>query len=424
MLSGIAAALRTVIFSRRGGASILIGVALPILIGAIGLGTEVVFVMYMHRQMQSAADAGALSAATALTKGYPSNFALEADAIAGSLGFVNGTANVTVTVNHPPLSGSYTSNANAVEVIIAQPQVLTIVKYFTATAFNVSARAVALQGASGSFCVLETDSRSVTGVSVSNGATVNFNKCSLGVNATGSSALSVTGGATLQAQSISVSGQAQVNNGGSVNTTSGLNVNQAVTADPYANVAMPTNSGCTYNSLSIGWESDVRHLSPGTYCNGLSIGDGATVSLAPGVYIIKSGSFTVGGGSTVTGTGVTIVLTSNTSGYATATIANGATVTLSAPASGPTAGLVFFSDRNAPNSGTINFAGGSTEAFKGALYFPTQTVVYSNGVSNSSTCTQLIAWHIQFSGGAQFNSTCGGTGVSAIGGGSSSQLVE
>jgi hypothetical protein len=424
MLIGLSKYLRGIVFSNRGGGAVLVGVTLPILIGAVGLGTEITLVIYKHRQMQLAADAGALSAATALTRGYPSNYALEADAIAGSLGFVNGVSGASVTVNNPPSSGSHSGNSSAVEVIVLQPQALTIVSFFTATAFNVSARAVALKGASGSFCLLETDSSATTGVSVSNGATVKLNQCSLAVNATGSSALSVTGGASLQAQSISVSGQSQVNNGGSITTTSGVNVNQAATADPYANVTMPTSSGCTYNSLSLGWASTVQQLSPGTYCNGISIGNGASAALSAGVYIIKSGSFSIGGGSTVTGSGVTIVLTNGTSGYASVNISNGASVTLSAPTSGATAGILFFSDRNAANSGSVSFAGGTTNTLTGALYFPAQTVSYSNGTSNTSPCTQLIAWHIQFAGGSQFNCNCASTGVSAIGGGSASQLVE
>jgi hypothetical protein len=50
-------------------------------------------------------------------------------------------------------------------------------------------------------------------------------------------------------------------------------------------------------------------------------------------------------------------------------------------------------------------------------------VQYSNGTSNAATCTQLIAWHMQFTGGASFNSNCASIGVGTIGA-SPSQLVE
>ena len=127
--------------------------------------------------------------------------------------------------------------------------------------------------------------------------------------------------------------------------------------------------------------------------------------------------------------GVTIVLTKNTSDYATVQIGNGFAITLRSASPdeatlGQVPGVVFFGDRNAPHSNSIAFNGGSAQNFTGALYFPTQTVVYSNGTTSTSQCTQLIAWHIQFQGGSRFNSACTGTGVSPIGAGTASQLVE
>ena len=89
------------------------------------------------------------------------------------------------------------------------------------------------------------------------------------------------------------------------------------------------------------------------------------------------------------------------------------------------AGIVFFADRDAPNSGVNSFVGGTSEAFTGALYFPTQQVVFSNG-AGAAACTQVIAWQLQFSGGSSstLNATCTNTGISPIGRGSASLLVE
>lgn len=139
--------------------------------------------------------------------------------------------------------------------------------------------------------------------------------------------------------------------------------------------------------------------------------------MAPGVYYIASGSFSVTGQATLTGSGVTIVLTqNNTSGYATVSIAGNASITLSAPTSGLTAGLLFVGDRNAPNSSANSFTGGSNVSLTGALCFPTEQVSYKGGTSSSSSCTQLIARQITFTGNSQFNSNCTNTGVSPISG--------
>ena len=409
---------------QRGTVAILIGLSMSVLIGAIALGTDITYVMYRHRQMQSVADSAALAAAVALSKGYPADYALEARAIAATGGFVNGADGVTVTVNKPPASGNYAQNTSAIEVIVVKPEALKLVSVFSSAAFDVTARAVAVKGTTGDYCVLTTDTSSATGMSLSNGVTVNLDHCGAAVNATGSSALSVVGGATLNTLSASVSGQTTVSNGGRINATNGVLENQAAIADPYASVPVPALSGCAYTNRSLNYSASVQQLTPGTYCNGLSISNGARVSMAPGIYYIKSGTFSLAGGSTLTGTGVTIVLTKNTTNYATATVGNGSTITLSAPTTGATAGIVFFSDRAAPTSGSITFNGGSTQVFTGALYFPTQQVVYSNGTSNSSTCTQLIAWRAQITGGAAFNSNCANTGTSPIGGGTGNKLVE
>jgi hypothetical protein len=59
----------------------------------------------------------------------------------------------------------------------------------------------------------------------------------------------------------------------------------------------------------------------------------------------------------------------------------------------------------------------------GALYFPSQTVDYSGGTASTSTCTQLIANDISFSGGSTFKNSCIGTGVSGIGS-SATRVIE
>ncbi len=402
--------------SRRGSVTVIVAILLPVIIGAAGLGTEMTFLLYQQRQIQVAADAAALGASMAVSKGYPAP-STEAIGVAAALGFVDGVSGVTVTVKNPPSSGSHTSSASAVEVIISQTPTLPIAQQVSAASFVVNARAVALQS-SGGFCVLSTDpSSSAAGVNINNGATVNLGSCGIAANATSAQAITVSGGSTLTAQMVSVSGQVS-NVWSTINAAGGIKVNQAAVADPYASVAMPTSAGCANNGVSLGWSASPQTLSPGTYCSGLNIANGAIATLSSGIYYIKGGQFGVAGGSTVTGTGVTIVLTNQGNNYATVSISNGATVALSAPMTGATAGIVFFGDRNASASNTSYFVGGSGNNYTGALYLPTQSVSFSDGVSSTSACTQLIAYDISIYGGASVNNTnCSGVGVSAIGGG-------
>lgn len=97
-------------FSRdqSGSYVILSALLMPVLVGTAGLGTEVGWWYYKHKNMQSAADSGAVSAATAVTAG--TDLLSEANAVTASYGYANALSNVTVTVNQPPKSGNYTSN--------------------------------------------------------------------------------------------------------------------------------------------------------------------------------------------------------------------------------------------------------------------------------------------------------------------------
>ncbi len=404
--------------------AILYAFSFTLLLGFSALGTEGVYVLFKQRQLESAASASALAGATALMTGRPADYRLEARAVAATAGFQSGVAGVSLAINHPPLAGGYAGNAVAVEVVIAQPQTLPLSSMFYAGPWTISARAVASQGNSASDCVLALDSSAAGGISISNGVNIYLNTCGLGVNATGNASLSVVGGAVLNASSVTVSGSISTTNGGVINSASAVRTLQPPTADPYSAVAVPAAVGCKYNGLALGWSAGTQTLSAdGVYCNGLSMGGGAVVAMNPGVYIINGGSFSIQGGARLTGTGVTIVLTGSGGNYATSSIANGATVTLSAPTTGATAGLVFLQNPAAPTTGSSSFQGGSAVTLTGALYFPTQTVVYANGTSSSSPCTQLVAWRIQFAGGASFNSHCATTGVGVIGA-SPTVLVE
>lgn len=425
MVDPVVVAARKFWRSRRGSVAILFGVMLTVLIGFVALGTEVGYAMYKQRQMQSAASAAAISGATAYMTGYPTDPTVEARAVAAAGGFVNGVSSATVTVNRPPLNGSYAGVASAVEVIVGQPQTLPMSGIFITSPWTVNARAVATVGSSASDCVLQLDASSTASLSVSNGATIALNQCGLAVNANGANALTVAYGSKITARSVTVVGQI-TDPGSGITVTNGKNSLQSAVTNPYSGTATPVASTCQSQITGnpphvLGYQNPT--VAAGTYCGGLTIDSGGSVTMSPGVYIINGGTFSVQGGTTVTGTGVTIVLTGSGSNYANASVGNGTAVTLSAPTTGATAGLVFLQDPKAPTSGSSSFQGGSTLQLTGALYFPTQTVLYANGASAGSTCTQLIAYDIQFAGGASFNSNCANTGVQTIGA-SPSRLVE
>ncbi len=138
-----------------------------------------------------------------------------------------------------------------------------------------------------------------------------------------------------------------------------------------AGIPEPSDAGpCDHTEFNIGASAT---LSPGTYCGGITIYGSSSVTLDPGIYILRGGGLKVLGGSSIQGTGVGFYNTSG-SGYSYGAIELGAgsNAQLAAPAGGEMRGTLFFQDRSAP-SGVVNkIESGSTSWFEGTFYFPTQ----------------------------------------------------
>ena len=428
-------ALRHLLADRSGASAIVIALSLTSLMGFAGLAVDA-NVWYSDKQaVQTVADAAAYSAAVDyMANSSVSHAQSTAKAVAAQAGLTDGTGGVTVTINAPPLSGTHTATTGAIEVVVRKSEPVWFSGLFLSST-SVAARAVGVAGTTGGstaigpYC-MQALAGTGNSVNISNGVSISLTACGLQVASSSSSALSVVGGSTLTAKNLNVVGSYATNNGGNVNATNYTHATNVT--DPYANRTVPSRSTCVASSPVTSGQyasGGVATLNPGTYC-GLSIGNGMTVNLNPGVYVIdgsSGGTFSQQGGTTINATGgVTIVLTGSNGNYATANIANGATLNLTAPTTGATAGMAFFQDPQAPTSGSDIVAGGASMNITGAIYFPHQQVTFNNGSSTGSSCTQLIAYTLVFAGGVNLGNNCGSAGVSGIGAtsGSSTQLVE
>lgn len=77
---------------RSGNVAIVSALAMPVLVGSMGLGVEVGFWYYRQQAMQNAADSAAVAAATAGS----TSFDEEAQGVAARYGFTHGVNDVTV----------------------------------------------------------------------------------------------------------------------------------------------------------------------------------------------------------------------------------------------------------------------------------------------------------------------------------------
>jgi Flp pilus assembly protein TadG len=396
-----------------GSYAIIIALLMPVLAGTAGLGTEVAWWFYKHKNMLSAADSAAVSAATAGT-----NLATEANAITTFYGYANGVNNVTVTVNQPPSTGSFTSSPQAVEVIITQPQPRLFSALFGSGAVPVTARAVALSNV-GTGCVLALDPAANPAVTVKGNTQLNLINCNLYDNSNGSPALNVGGTATISANMVGVVGD--VSGASSITATNGIRTGIRAIADPYANVTPTMPTWCDYsNKFNV---KGTTTLSPGSYCGDISVAAGATLTLNPGIYYFNGANLSVAGNANITGTGVTLVFTGSGGSWGSATIGSNANVSLTAPTSGTTAGIAIYGDRRMPTGTIFSLTGGGTQNLQGAVYLPKAALSFSGGNGTSTTCTQIIADTISIVGNSNVQVNCAAMGGNAIGT-ATAQLVE
>ena len=166
--------------------------------------------------------------------------------------------------------------------------------------------------------------------------------------------------------------------------------------------------------------------------NGVSTKGNTAYALSAGVYFI-SGTLTLKGGSSITGSGVTLILLPGAS----FDTKGGGTLTIAAPTSAPAASslpaafqsdaglLQYMSLYDAPctktgsvcsNANSPQFGGNSNLNLTGNMYAPTAAVTFQGNptldLGGGNKCGQLVAASIAFNGNATFNKSGTACGTS------------
>ncbi len=129
----------------RGGTAIAVAVAIPAVIGALGVALDTGLWYMEKRKLQQQSDTASLGAVRALQAGASVNTAkVVAMNDAKRNGYVADTS-TTFTANSPPLSGAYAGKSNAVEIVITKKLPLFFSKYFMADGGTIQARSVSYQ---------------------------------------------------------------------------------------------------------------------------------------------------------------------------------------------------------------------------------------------------------------------------------------
>ncbi len=395
----------------RGAVIIIVGLLFLACIGFAVLTIDVSLWYSDQRTLQNHADAGAIGGAMALKTKGNAFVTAEATHDLNLTGCTSSNNCTIVAINTPPVSGPNVGNNQAVEVILSQPGALYLGSLFLSSAPTLSARSVA--GILSSNNCITTLGTTGIGLDVKGGGSVNSPNCGIYTNSSASNAINVAGTASILIDTINVVGGINTNGGGSVTTPHGTNTGVNPVADPYSSLSVPVSSGCTQTNYST---KDTVTINPGVYCGGIKLTSKANVTMNPGTYVVQ-GDFDASGQSTITGTGVTIIMTQGGSLKWNA----GLVANLSAPTTvgDPFKGILFYGDRNFPGI-TNKVNGGAAQILDGVAYFPTSSLDYAGqAASSTNNCLRLVAKDITLTGGAAL-----GNGCNANNGGGSIALLE
>jgi hypothetical protein len=188
------------------------------------------------------------------------------------------------------------------------------------------------------------------------------------VDSSSKTALTESGNASVKAAGIQVVGGV-IKSGNATWSPTPVTGATAV-PDPLAALAAPT-TGTAQGSVNLSGNSS-RTINPGIYTQ-ISVSGKAQLTLNPGVYILAGGGLTVSGSASISGSGVTLYNTEsafpNPGGtYGGVTLSGNGTVSLTAPSSGPDAGVVLFQART--NTRAIALSGNAAAGLGGTVYAP------------------------------------------------------
>jgi len=436
----------------RGNALILFGASLPLLVGAAGIATDTIQWTLWKRQLQRAADSGAIAGVYTRIK-TDTETAVET-AVTGDLAINNHVA-IPLQSGYPQISrpADDGDKKKQVTVVLRISKSLPFSSMFMNAATNIRATATAasVPGA-GEFCVLATDeSASKTGLEITGSTYLDLGNCSLMTNSKHPSQAASngnTGGgnngsnSTVKAKSLAAQGGVKYSNNWNVTD---YDPNSPKIIDPFGPdgaqpLPNPESSDCTTSETtdmsknqSYPMDRTTMDTAGQTVCfnggQGLKV-QGALKLQSDVTYIINGGDLEMSSASaSITCDHCTIIMTkfgdaANT-GYVKIT---GGTLNITAPiADGTYKGVSLYQDRRATDdpTKTNQINGNNGASITGAVYFANRSLLYNGGSKTVAACMQIVSKRVSFSGDSNFKLTseCPLKGMTPIGGGQRVRLV-
>lgn len=405
----------------EGGNVLVVGAAsMPLLIGSAALAIDTIQLSLWKRQLQRAADSGAIAGAYALGQG-----------VAGDA--LDGEVDRDLAANeHPSLTGVVVSTGSygegqidsdtcadrgldpcfdrAVEVALTTQRTLPFMSIFTDSATVIRAEAAAALVPEGEYCMISLYNGTQAGISANGNADVTLG-CGMGTNSRSDDAVTAGGSSSITATPIGAVGGLDGEGNNFVGETQ-LQPHSAPIRDPLSHIPDPVVPSDCDDALSVGnhVETTLDPGSDGVFCS-TSWDIKGTLKLQPGVYIVDGGDIDIKGmvqsiaDSSGSNGGVTIIMTGPGGDAGDLKINAQAVLNLKGSTSGDYKGVVFYRDRRASNI-EIKINGGASSVLEGAFYMPSSDITMTGNAGMDVTCLQMIGQKLKFHGTASITNEC------------------
>ena len=396
--------LRQLLGDKSGNVALIFAIALPLLVGAMGLGVEGSGWIHTKHDLQNAADEAAIAAASNASLNYQD----EAKAVASKFNLTDGVDNVVIV---PGLDKCPDGTVPCYRVTISKklPLLFTAVVGYAGndtiglnSAQKITATALAIQSkAPREYCLVALASSGANPGLRTNGAPfADLNKCNIMSNTN-----MLCNGHNLNADYGDAKG---TNTGCGNNQTS----NVPFYVDQYSSLAanIPPNPCSSYPQMGSGrWgggvsvlpvtnqlQSTLNYPAPKILCGDVGLVGDITFTGKNNVLVIENGQLNTNGYKILTapGASATVIFSGdNATGY-THAITGGGTVDLAAPTSGPWSGVAYYQDPKL-TSGVDLYSAGNSPSWNitGLVYLPHANVTFSGAVgkaTNGFACFVIV----------------------------------
>ncbi len=245
-----------------------------------------------------------------------------------------------------------------------------------------------------SICVIALDRKVRESLHMTARATIRANKCGVYANSKNKKAIKVNKNARLLSA-------ATYTTGGFAGRRSSFNpmpvTDSPPIQDPLVDRPAPRIGPCRKQAPA---KKGYVVLDPGTYCGGIQSTGKVVVILKPGTYVMKDGPLEISGNSTLLGKNVGFYFTGEDAVF---DFGVSTQVVLTAPKSGPLAGILFFEDRKSEANREFIIRSKDAERFEGTVYLPKGKLIIDKAsrIGQRSAWTAIIAKRIETGKGPQ-----------------------